>query len=259
MRSEPIVTGALFALLWTWASVAAAGEGELPPPPPRPEGAVDIAVGDTPKTDDEEPAPPPTFVPSAGDVSSRKHGDFRHDGFFLRFGWGPLYAIGAPENLGASRIDANVSGVGTQADIAIGGSIFDGFVLAFRVGIGALPELTFTDKDQRRSDLIDTTIMPEVGPLLLIHPMPDLGLHFFFNPSITGMDLDSTTFELDAGMFGYSLAGGIGYEAWLSEQWSVGGQLRIDGSRLSEVNRTDSGDGKMTLWSPTLQVTATYH
>jgi hypothetical protein len=271
MRSESRWVGLVVGGWLLWGSVASAEE--LPAAPPRPEGAIDVAIregdviGDRVDGDDEEDAaapPPPAFDPN--DEPPKRAGDYRHDGGFLRFAFGPLLATAAVNDLGPARVDGRLFGVGTLTEFSGGGSPFPGLVLAARLGIGVVIDPGFgPEATPGSSQVLDTMVLPTIGPLVDVYPMPDMGLHFFFNPSLTvahlgrGETVSDGGGDIDAAMVGYSLAGGVGYEAWLSEQWSFSALLRIDGGRLAESQGPESEDASMTLWTPTVQVGFTYH
>ncbi len=261
--------GCLVVLALGWsstASVAVAQEG-LAPPPPRPRGARDVAIdedGHAPieRDGDTTAPPPPAYAPDR--VPTRPADAFRHDGGFLRFTMGPLIAAGSAKNLfspgHAERPfrEGTVFGVGTLTALTGGGSFVPGFVLAGRLGIGVLVDPELSDDASGAPLVMKTIVIPTLGPVIDIYPWPEDGLHFFANPSLTVANFDNGD-DVDMGLVGYSLAGGVGYEAWLSEQWSIGGQLRIDGSVFDREDDVSGESTHVMWWTPSLQVAFTYH
>ena len=150
-------------------------------------------------------------------------------------------------------------GVGTLTAFTGGGSFVPGFVLAGRLGIGVLVDPELSEEGRDGAPLVmKTIVVPTLGPVVDIYPWPEEGLHFFANPSLTVAHFERDE-DVDMGLIGYSLAGGVGYEAWLSEQWSVGGQLRIDGSRFKRDDDVTGETTSVMWWTPSLQVAFTYH
>lgn len=272
MRSELALASVALVVGWVLMTSAAVADEGLGPPPPRPEGARDVAIdgdGEEPRRDgrggQEGPIapPPPDFAPRPSPTQPADA--FLHDGGFLRFTMGPLIAAGSAKNLlspGRSdrpSLSGSVFGVGTLTAITGGGSFVPGFVLAARLGIGVLVDPGLSEEESNApSKVMKTIVVPTIGPVIDIYPWPEMGLHLFANPSLTIAHFEREE-AFDVGLVGYSLAGGVGYEAWVSEQWSVGGQLRIDGSGFKRKDEPSGDSTSVMWWTPSLQVAFTYH
>ena len=277
MRSEAspfivAVLGASALLMMTSEAGAqescavAAHSDALPPPPPKPEDAErDIAISDA-----ELSSPPKddASISSSAhkpEVPTQSKSDYLHDGLFLRMSVGPVYAFGELEGgLGAYnysetnfRTDWQAAGVVTE--IAVGGSPFDGLVVAGRLSTYFLPAPSFDNTDSDGSELdIEPMFMPVFGGMIGGYPFPGHGFHIFANAGITFADIDDAAGSIaGASMLGGVFGGAIGFEGWVSEQWSIGLQLRVDAGLFD--SEESAPDTTMDFIAPQAQLTFTYH
>lgn len=196
-----------------------------------------------------------------------------HDGGFVRLAFGPSWFNGAYE--GNFRQSANAPNIPAEVDLTGGaftaeflggGALVPGFVLAARLAITIAPEPTmqFSELSDGFDDAdLDAVAMPFVGMAVDVYPDPSLGVHFFGTFGMTLAELAGDDRVGNASFFGFGYGGGIGYEGFVSDEWSVGVQARVDAAHMfaegpsASTNATD--DEIVTLVSPTLQMTFTYN
>ncbi|MFW5739117.1 MAG: hypothetical protein ACOC1F_01990, partial [Myxococcota bacterium] len=231
---------------------------ELPPPPSYAQHA---------------PPPPPPAPPKR----AKRQGVHTHDGFYLRLGIGA--AALAVSNERRSESDLTLSTGGGAFEFGMGGTIGDGFVLGGRVIAvgGANLELeTPADRTEVPGSLGYATVQLFADWYL----DPESGLHIEGALGPAGLTYDPTGDqrhseelegdEVELEGFGGSL--GIGLEGWVSEQWSLGGLLRLnwatfDGNLgtgadtpLLSANGDGDGDtGTVIAVAPMLMLTGTFH
>jgi hypothetical protein len=250
--------------------------------PTRPEGAisiVDSGSDDTSSVDfgDLElqrarntsvPLPPAAAPQADATAPAKPPGYHLHDGFFLRLSFGPQYFNGAYE--GGFRQDANypqvpaeadLDGIGFTSEVVIGGAPTPGLVLAGRLAMTFAPSPTlelselgtgFTDAD------LDAIIMPFTGGLIDIYPDPELGIHFFATVGFTGMSLEGDDRVGVKEFYGVGYGGGIGFEGFIADEWSMGVNLRIDGAYMGGGSAS-SEDDNVHMVLPAVQVAATFN
>jgi hypothetical protein len=178
-------------------------------------------------------------------------------------------------------IEFTPTGFGVASEIALGGSPTPGFVIGGGIyGVSVLSasvdELTDGGGSVDADIEWDPSTLSMIGPFVDVYPAPASGFHLqaafgyavldagdgsgtyqYANTTRTDITLDPESF----GGIGFML--GIGIEGWLSEQWSMGGLLRLMYASVS--NRAElPGGGPSVDWchsvlTPALLVTWTYH
>ncbi len=241
-------------------------DGALPPAPPPPPGAASqLKTHDGAAEPEPEPAsawgPRHTRDPRyAFDPPVREPGDFTHDGLLLRLAAGPAYVIGevSGQVSGASvpSYTSSFEAVALRLDVTLAGPVFDGFSIGARLGMLILPDPQLDMRSPLDGSVVDASpvIVPAMGVLADWYPVPDMGLHLFAGPSFTVFNLadggDFATTEI----IGIMASAGVGYEAWLSEQWSFGALVGADVA----VYGGDSYD-EAHFVVPGLELCFTYH
>lgn len=212
-----------------------------------------------------------TPPPSADDETERR-GVGVHDGGFVRLAFGPSWFNGAYEgnfrqSANAPNIPAEVdlSGGAFTAEFLGGGALVPGFILAARAAITIAPEPTmqFSELEDGFTDAtLDPVAMPFVGMAMDVYPDPSLGVHFFGTFGMTFVELTGDDRVGNASFFGLGYGGGVGYEGFVSDEWSIGVQARIEAAHMFD-DGPDASDGAdeeiVTMVSPTLQMTFTYN
>jgi hypothetical protein len=232
------------------------------------------------------PPPPPE---SAGDGEwtwqPAAHGQYLHDGFYLSLG------------LGAGLIEAQfansaavgrpwASGTGFATEIAIGGAIADGWtiggrfldvvspsaqgVLRTEVPVVGGPPDTLSSYDAR-----DLMWFSMAQLFVDAYPTPKRGLHLQagVGPASLQFRSQQAWSFMGASSFGgsqktnWGVGGsvGIGWDGWISPQWSAGVLLNLSAARLwgapnaYDPNTRADVAGAITVLSPALLFKLTYN
>jgi hypothetical protein len=208
-------------------------------------------VGETAAAADTPPAPAPRSLPH------------RHDGFYLHLstGFGPYN-----ESISRKGEDPHttVSGVATTGDFAIGGSPRPGLVLG-----GAIWSTSVLVADARTDagELVPPSAAQRssysvIGPWMDYYFRPDGGLHMPASLGfavVRGLDAPGARFDRDNVALGAGFLVGLGYEWWVSDEWSVGILGRLSG--IIATSKDDDG----RRWfhaigsAPSVLFTATYN
>ncbi|MGC4066678.1 MAG: hypothetical protein QM784_18990 [Polyangiaceae bacterium] len=91
----------------------------------------------------------------------------------------------------------------------------------------------------------------------LYYPMPRRGLHFLFSAGYGSLSVSDGYSSHDMEMEGVVLGGGVGYDFWVSSQWSLGPAFVMSYGMLD--GKDDTSDRAGTFSAPTIAFTATYH
>ena len=253
-----------------------------PTPPPAPTTPPPVVyvydMPPAPSYAQQAPPPPPPAPPKRAKTRGGVH---THDGFYLRMGLGAA-ALAVTEDR-PSDSDTTLSTGGAAIEFGLGGTIGEGLVIGGRViGVGgenldleASGEKTSVDGSLSFATLQlfgDWYLDPKsglhiegaLGPAGLTYdPTPDDEDDFY------GDENDFYDDKVELNGFGGSL--GVGLEGFVSDNWSLGGLLRLnwaafDGSigpdetsPLSEESADDDDNGRVIAISPMVMFTATYH
>jgi hypothetical protein len=254
-------------------------EPDLPPPPKRPIGASSSIAsmtnpgGDEPSIDfDALPEPGAEKPKLAGDdgllEEEKPRGYHRHDGGFIRFGYGPGWFNGSYD--GNFRASANgvsvpasvgLTGLGLSAEFVGGGAPVPGFVLAARVALTVAVEPEALLSDVGGTDkTADDMVIPFTGFLMDVYPDPELGIHFFGTVGVTMAEVGGPDELGDQSFVGVGYGGGIGFEGWIADEWSLGVQARIDAAYMAgEETDVDDDVDTFTMVNPTIQMAFTFN
>jgi hypothetical protein len=194
--------------------------------------------------------PRPLAGAAAVDVAPCAKSGPAHSGFFLRSGFGTGYMTFRGKGPDGS---ASVSGLGSSMDIAIGGGIAKGLVLAgtiqsasvgntFKGGRFDDAEITVGDQTVDASDtaLAATSVM---GLLVDWYPSPARGWHAGLSVGFGAAML--TNHADDSSSSGMGMGGSVfgGYDWWVGRDWSLG--LSVLASGTTKATLKDS-DGEST-------------
>jgi hypothetical protein len=166
-----------------------------------------------------------------------------HDGFYLRLGVGPGYALGT---LASDAGSGDSTGINVSTQLAIGWTIRPGLVLGGGTFPMVVPSPSYDGMDAGGQHVSAT------GAFVDYYPSPRKGLHLqggllFALGYLDGGDRDS---HVGAG-YGGTL--GIGYDIFVTDEWSIGGIARATAYRLYGV------DDSIRLVSPALLVSLVRH
>jgi len=214
------------------------------PPPPAPPGPVATTRPGAPGND-LPPLPPPP------------KGSRLHDGFYLRLALG-LGFSGARVSSDASAIaDYSFAGGGAAADVWLGGTPLPGLALGGGLSIASMKSTTRRiDGESHAGDVAGDAEL--LGFFIDGFPDAERGFHVggmaALAASHTKID-GSSKDDFNGG--GGGLAAWLGYDMWVSPQWSLGGMLRFSGA----LARDDHDDVKYqtSFGGVALSFTALYH
>jgi hypothetical protein len=233
-----------------WLALATSGAAvDLPDPPPPPEGAAEVAVTSL----DEEPAePPPPLLPSEPAWSGRER-----MGMVGRFSFGPAYLWGHYEGMReygevvGRRMP--IEGFAASAEMMVGGAPLPGLILGTRLGLTTAPGAVFRDGDT--SETLEPLYLLQGGFIVDWYLVADGGFHVFASTGLALLpDPDPLHHDLASGI---AWSGGVGYELWLSEVWSAGITLRVDGAHLGADTGSPSETNDFFFACPSLQLSFT--
>jgi hypothetical protein len=198
------------------------------------------------------PPPPPAAEPGA----------HLHDGFYMRISLGANGLRSTVESDRASDPEVKVSGGGLSFDFLLGGTPTPGLVLGGGLLIDTAPNPNVqVDGEDVNSDF--EASYGFIGPFIDGYFDPEGGFHVGGAIGFSGFTLDDKDDDADDDK-AFSGGGGsiwVGYDAWVSSQWSLGGMLRLSGGsgkRQLERNGVDVEE-KATTGSFSILFTALYH
>ncbi len=223
-----------------------------------------------------------SFAPGAGAEPNPASGEpppwnrpipsrHRHDGFYLRFasGFGAYdERLSSDDDAPGGKIEGRNRGSVSVGELAIGGTIADGWVLGGGIYTADLLASTYRSAG-------DTTLLPPseldpglrslglFGPFVDYYPNPSGGFHFqaalglaTLTPRVFG---SSATEQSEYLALGGGLMLGAGYEVWVDDEWSLGILSRTTAVGLGGTDDADVGWAHFVITSPSLLVTLTYH
>ena len=210
-----------------------------------------------------------------------------HDGFYLRLGLGVTQASGSintPSVTGgagvqritpvtpAARANGKISGAGAAFDLAIGGTVYRGLALAGYVSGRSLGDANVRfDTGSTAGRVFNKDVqLANVGVMGDWYIDPRKGLHVQGGVGIASVThavasaFDGTVKKDDTARYtGLGLHLGVGYESFVSDDWSIGGLLRIDvaNNLKGETDGNDATprDTSINVFAPSLLFTGTYN
>lgn len=172
--------------------------------------------------------PPPGYYQQPPPPPPPRKGVRTHDGFFLRMGLGMGTATVKPDVPATVNVP-EYSDTGLAIDLAIGGTLGAGVVLAFGIASNNLQGYKL-DTNAGANDPNDATLT-NVGLLIDWYVDPKKGFHVFGMPGQTLLSVnrsgtrrldDGTTTQNDTLGTGLGLTVGAGYEWFVGDEWSIG-------------------------------------
>jgi hypothetical protein len=122
--------------------------------------------------------------------------------------------------------DGTVTGFGQANEIAVGGAIVPGVIVAGAF-VADIARTTKTDATGYPVSPSNSYVLATLGPLLDVYPDPAGGFHL---QAGGGFGLTSGVQPQGASGgsgVGFGLFAGTGYEWWISPQWGLGALLRL--------------------------------
>lgn len=196
-----------------------------------------------------------------------------HDGFYLRLGIGIGYSsMSARDSESLTRRESTLSGLAVPIELAIGGTPVPGLV----IGIGSYGAVVPSPRATNDGDDLDSDnsqVLSTFGPFVDYYFLPDRGFHaqagFAFAVAPFTMNDPDLELETEASPKGWAAMVGVGWEAWVGEQWGIGALARVQYARLKldELTAKSAGnepastdvDFTVQLLVPALLFTATLH
>lgn len=229
---------------------------EQPPAP------VYVPAQGAPATQEAAPPPPEqAYYAPPPPMETSKPGARLHDGFYLRMSLG-LGSGSGTENVtgtGFNYPEIKYTGVAMMFDILIGGSPVPGFVLggglvSHRI-LNPTVKVGGTEVSTNNSDL--SLNLTTFGLFAAVYPDPTSGfnIHGLLGYGVVSASNGNDTSTNNPS--GLSLMGGVGYDFWVSDQWSLGPDLRL--AYAKTTYSAGGADDKISIFIPTLSFTATYH
>ncbi len=201
-----------------------------------------------------------------------------HDGFFLRFGAGVGVLTGSVTPQGGTSVD--MSGTPLQLEFSLGGTPARGLVLGAGLFAFVSGSPTYSvPYAGEQFNLDGGTFASEIlGPFIDLYPNLQHGFHIELSAgaafvsagngdsktvcpaSLNGICVAVAAPGASYGGTGLGLVAGIGYEAWVGQQASLGGMARLIyvSSRLSP-DAAGYLDVDVHAYVPSLMVTATFN
>jgi hypothetical protein len=190
----------------------------------------------------------------------------RHDGFYLRLGIGAGHLASSFQSSAPGTVSGSGSGTSSAIEIAIGGTISSGLV----IGGGIFGESSTgvrshdVSRDGRRAlpegwVLEYELTLSMLGVLLDWYFDDELGFHVQVVAGSAGLQFREGDLVEDHSASGYGLMGGLGYELWVGDQWSMG--VLVRGTTLVAKGDDSAGAGweHVVRALPSLMLTLTLH
>lgn len=179
-------------------------------------------------------------------AQGRVPGEYHNDGVYVRLGAGVGF-VRDDVQMRQSGVfgfeqDGTVSGFGQANELALGGALAPGLVLAggffLNTAYGAKSE--FGDVETQSED---GYAVVSFGPLLDWYPSASAGLHLELGAGLGATSgVAPKTFDDAGGASGYGLIFGVGYEWWIAKQWAMGALVRLQ--------HVEAEDNIVTLLGP---------
>jgi hypothetical protein len=186
-------------------------------------------------------------------------GDYEHDGFFLRAEAGVTFfraLVDAPSSpAGRTRI----TGFGESSSISAGGTPLRGLVVGGRVWTTRVsPSFVEHGVHVTPDDDSVKETLARIGPFADWYPDPMRGFHVQLGLELAiQVESDVKGTLIKPGNYGPAATLGLGYEWFVSKQFSLGFVARM---AFGYGTRSLSGPDEHTLWeAPELALAYTYH
>lgn len=191
-----------------------------------------------------------------------------HEGFYLRLGLGGgafVLSRSAESNSLSSApdfADSRITGFSVVSELSIGGTPLPGLVVAGSLINHNHPSPELERDDGRRIELGDTNMLIVLmGGTVDYYPRVDRGFHVGGTLGLSYIVAPSRSAFQQLGGVGPGLAGHVGYDFWISDDWSIGPALRLN-LAYATANRSEgslSGSEDSLLFSSALMFSAVRH
>ena len=208
----------------------------------------------------------PALVVLLGSSSAlaQRRGHHLHDGFYFRGSIGVgTFAVDQESDFGGVP-DGRVTGPGGASDLMVGGTPVRGLAVGGALLANQAPDPRFESDRLTVEPNVDATWVI-IGPFVDFFVIPTKGFHLgaAAGPSaIWYRDLDPDQDDRREAYAGVGVGGFIGYDAFISSNWSLGGYLRATAAWTTrEVDYSGSPlvDERANATSLAVLFTALYH
>jgi hypothetical protein len=208
----------------------------------------------------EAPAPMPASMLVE---PARLPGFHMHDGFYLRLGTGFGSYSEAIRQRGADQ-QTTVTGVASVSEFGIGGAVRPGLVFGGGVWSSTVLASARTVKGATPpGEVVDGRAeFSLVGPFFDYYVDPSRGLHIqsaFGLANVRGINLESASVDDDAVSVGAGLMFGVGYDWWVSDNWSIGVLGRVAVGVTGQKDRYGERWFHAVGGTPSVLFTGTYN
>ncbi len=245
---------AFSALSALFLSSPALAQAPAPPPLPPAESEPDDAAPASrgPEAPTALPSPPAYEAPPPAEAARGVH---LHEGFYLRLSLGPGFGTFSGQ-VGPNDSELDGSGVALSGNIMIGGTPAPGLVIG-----GATAGHTMPRPSYDGGPFVKGKPAASMGLLygfVDYFPNPHRGLHLGGGAGLASFSYrESEDDGADQPIsFGLGGAAWIGYDFWVSKQWSLGIETRVLGGHVSG---RDDPDRSFTTFGSAVLFTALYH
>jgi hypothetical protein len=166
-----------------------------------------------------------------------------HDGFYLRLGGGAGFAASKL----FTTVDSNATGFESATELAAGYAVRPGLI----VGGGLYPMIAI--KPSYDGVSAGDQHVSGTGPFVDYYLHPSGGVHVQGGLLFAAGYLDGSPAHPARVGFGYGAMAGVGSDLFVSNEWSVGGLLRVTAYRLYGV------DDSIRIAAFSLLATATFN
>ncbi|HEY0707694.1 MAG TPA: hypothetical protein VGG33_12905 [Polyangia bacterium] len=205
-----------------------------------------------------QPAADPTIAAPA-----LPPGAHLHDGFYLRLGTGFGSYGEAIRQSGADK-QTTVSGIANVTELAIGGAVRPGLIFGGGVWTSTVLASARTIRGTAPPpEVIDSRgDFQLVGPFFDYYMNPSGGFHMqgaFGVANVRGMSVETTNFDKDSISVGGGLMFGVGYDWWVSKEWSIGVLGRMTVGITGQDDKADVRWYHAVGGTPSVLFTGTYN
>jgi hypothetical protein len=186
-----------------------------------------------------------------------------HDGFYLRFGAGPIYGRTRVRTDRVSQPNVELTAFGMSLEVWAGAAAASGITIGGLVGWSRVSSGEASlDLDGPIRGQASTTLL---GAFLDAYPEPEQGYHFGGLVALAGTLLKTEPMGELAGtrFLGGGIALGVfgGLDAWIAKQWSLGFGLHLRGSLARDQSTVNGSElTKLgTTYAAHLLIDALYH
>lgn len=164
-------------------------------------------------------------------AQARQPGERYHDGVYVRLGAGVGFVRDSVkmsrDGINGFEQEGTVTGFGQANELAVGGALAPGLILAggFFLNAAYGVKEDFGDLETRTKG---GYAVATFGPLVDYYLHPERGLHLQlgFGLGVTSGVVPESMDE-PSGASGYGVVFGVGHEWWIAKQWGMGALLRL--------------------------------